>query len=183
MKTYPIYAIAVDWIQNGEHRPEYPNWHKGLKIGRIRNNTNFSRMYQVNKSMTELLLETKQWWKKYKKEKLQDKNPSRPKISIKFVENEVWCPIWFSHWTFDVGQTDQEALDSFQEFIDRKERLNVKNGHMRNDRMPDNEKPFYCSMGANDRWRWSGQDDKENTVAPPCRCKHCKKFGVIRIGH
>lgn len=191
-KSYPVYKIGISWIQDGEHDPKYPNWHKGLKDGRIRNGTDFSRMYNMGKSedMTEdmkrfwkVMTETKQWWKDYKKRKPECKNPSKPKTTINFMGYESWCFSWFQHWTFDVGQTDEEALESFEEFVRSKEALNVKNGHMRHERVDDNKNPFYLLMGAEDRWRWSGGPDMKQRTDPPCRCKHCKKQGVIRINH
>lgn len=181
MKTYPVYEIKVSWVQAGDHDPKYPNMHKGLRAGRIRNSTELIRMYQTEKTLAELFDETMEWWGKYKKEKLGDKAPSKLKIKIKTMEPETWCMSWFSHWTFDTGQTDEEALKSFHEFVERKEALNVHNGHMRNERI--GIMPFYCSMSANDRWRWSGKTDTGEPTNPPCRCKHCKERGIISIDH
>ncbi len=42
------------------------------------------------------------------------------------------------------------------------------------------------AAGAEDRYRWCGSDDDGKTnpgIKPPCRCKHCKEQGVIRINH
>ncbi len=40
-------------------------------------------------------------------------------------------------------------------------------------------------MGAEDRWRWKGREPNggDDESDPPCRCKFCKKQGIIRIGH
>lgn len=181
---YPVYEISVRWIQNGDHDPKYPNWYKGLRKGRVRNCTGFTKMYkEKDKTLEEVWIDTKRWWRKYKKDKLKDKAPTRPLIKIKFTGLESWCLEWFCHWTFDTGQTDAEVLDSFYRFVQRKEALNLKNGHTRHERIDGEIRPFYVLMGAEDRWRWSGKDDEGGIIEPPCRCKHCKKLGFIRIGH
>lgn len=98
---------------------------------------------------------------------------------------------WFAHYTFDVGQTDEQARDSFERFVRRMELLNRdettyepytgKDGNTYH-----TEHPAYVLMGAEDRYRWhgstTGETDSERTL-PPCRCKHCKARGVLTIGH
>ena len=99
-----------------------------------------------------------------------------------FHNREIWK---FQHETFDLGQTDEEALESFRKFVYRKQELNYKNGHQENDSVSGNNKPFHCLMGAEDRWRWKGtqEGNSEQPTDAPCRCKHCKEQGMIRIGH
>jgi len=97
--------------------------------------------------------------------------------------DEEWCLTWFAHYTFDIGQTDQETLNSFEEFVYRMKRYNSKNGKM--EQFSDGTSYWnepYCLMGAEDRWRWKG-DPKIDDSRPPCRCKFCKEKGVITIGH
>ena len=94
---------------------------------------------------------------------------------IEYTGHDEWCLTWFSHYTFDTGQTDQEALDSFNEFVYR-----YTNG---------TKQTQSTLMGAEDRWRWKGMSYPDGTNAagvetdPPCRCQYCKEQGVIRIGH
>ena len=100
----------------------------------------------------------------------------QPKITIKFLWKETWCIDWFSHWTFDEGQSDSEVMLSFASFVDRMESYN---------RSRNKEEKEYCLMGAEDSWRWHGtkEGDSNERTEPPCRCKYCKEQGVIRIGH
>ncbi len=94
---------------------------------------------------------------------------------LKYLGDDEWCLTWFSHYTFDTGQTDEEVLISFQHFVNRYE-IDVKRTQT-------------TLMGAEDRWRWKGMTypDGKNAagveVDPPCRCEFCKKRGIIRIGH
>lgn len=162
-KQYGIYTFTIKWEQDGIHKWE--NQHKGLPEGRIHNGTSFDIMYKDDQKIENLeQWVVNEWWKNYKKEKLFDKNPSTPKFTVAFKEKETWCLTWFSHYTFDVGQTDEEALSSFASFVDR----------YRNEGYEGR-----CLMGAEDMWRWKGADDTD----PPCRCEGCKEFGVIRINH
>ena len=95
-------------------------------------------------------------------------------ITVKLLGHDVWCPGWFSHWTFDVGMSDRDVLDSFERYVDR---------ILRSD-LPEAEKGSL--MGAEDRWRWHGCTDGdpqgERTDAP-CRCPACKASGLVRIDH
>jgi hypothetical protein len=92
-----------------------------------------------------------------------------------YLGDDEWCLTWFSHYTFDTGQTDEEVLESFRNFVYRYEN-NIKRTQS-------------SLMGAEDRWRWKGlhYPDGENAAAietdPPCRCEFCKRDGIIRIGH
>ncbi len=151
---YPIYKVSMQWMDEKSTLPH----------GRIWNCMSYSAMQKTEmtrEEMNNFLIES---WNKYKEDKLKDKNPSTPILSIDFVEFETWCLQWFSHYTFDVGQTDAEVLKSFEDFVSRKESLSEKE---------------YCLMGADDRWRWKGTDGKD----APCRCEGCKKFNIIRINH
>jgi len=84
---------------------------------------------------------------------------------------------WFSHITYNTFDSDEEIEESFQNFVYRKIQLNHENGHF-DDNFPNwigteySKKPFYCFMGANERWRWK-----------ICKCDHCKKNGTTIISH
>jgi hypothetical protein len=107
-------------------------------------------------------------------EKYRDLNPLDLSVNVEFRRWEVWCGGWFGHWTWDVGLSDEQILESFDRFVDRMKCLN--------DREPD----AYCLMGAEDRWRWYGcetGDPGSGRTPPPCRCPMCKQRGVITIGH
>ncbi len=192
-KAYPIYKLTAKWEQDGEHDPEYPIFHKGLKEGRVHNSTGFSYMFKVEQTDAELTIFSSNWWTnhynkidKYDKVPLSEKHVDNLVIEFKLIEYETWYLTWFQHQTFDNGQTNEEVLRSFEKFVRRKEDLNHKNSHWGGDRNFDNDKPFYTLMGAEDRWRWhgSGKNGKPDEHSPaPCRCKYCKEQGVIRIAH
>ena len=110
------------------------------------------------------------------------REPQNVEFVVELDGHEEWVLTWFSHQTFDVGQSDAEALASFQSFLDRKGvRMNYGHDPYLN---TQSRKDDYCAMGAQDRWRWSGafNDDGDRTTAP-CRCDGCKKVGMIRINH
>jgi hypothetical protein len=90
------------------------------------------------------------------------------------VGYEEWCLTWFSHYTFDNGQSDEEVLRSFGAYTHRWR--------------SSKDKVFTTLMGADDRWRWKGTlypdgSSKPIETDPPCRCQYCKEQGVIRINH
>jgi hypothetical protein len=175
---YPQYTISLRWEQDGAHDPGYPKWHEGLPEGRIWNYTVLNRMYREEQSVAELERWAREdFWPEYVAGKLADKNPAEPEITVKDDGRESWILDWFQHWTFDVGQTDAEALASFERYVGRYE-------HMQGDSRYWIERGEYrCLMGAEDRWRWSGGPSSEDRTDPPCRCEHCKAQGKIRIGH
>lgn len=179
--TYPIYRISARWEQDGEHDDGYPKWSEGLPEGRIWNSTGgMDRMFREDQDLDELRRwAVEEWWVGYVENKLADKNVGEPEITVEFSHRETWCLSWFEHWTFDVGQTDAEALDSFQCYVDRY-------AHMQDFYPGDPPEGYQCLMGAEDRWRWTGAapDGASDTRSePPCRCEHCKAQGKIRIGH
>lgn len=184
---FPIYQLTAKWIEDGEHNEIYVGDNLGLPKGRTWNSIaskNIIKKEEMNHH--ELGLYAYEWWNKFKNsDKYKDKNVELVTCDMRYLEHEVWCLTWFQHETFDIGKTDEEVLKSFQEFVSRKQELNRKNGHQENDRNYDSKKPFHCLMGAEDRWRWKGvvEGDADAQTEPPCRCKHCKEQGMIRIGH
>lgn len=173
--AYPIYSISAKWSQKGIQDPQYPNLHIDLPAGRIWNSSGFSFMSKEKLSDAELTIKATEWWTKF----LDNKNNTINEVDNlilngKFVRYETWVLTWFQHETFDIGQTDNEALNSFEQYVRRHEHLPYKH--------PEN----ICLMGAEDRWRWHGAEPngEPNDHSPaPCRCKFCKEQGKIRIGH
>lgn len=101
-------------------------------------------------------------------------NPANLTLIVTFRGWAVWWLTWFQHATFDVGLSDDEVLLSFQKHCDRETRKAQYAGKE------------VCLMGAEDRWRWKGADPDGapgSDSPPPCRCKHCKAAGLVRIGH
>lgn len=173
---YPIYCVEIRWVQDGEHDPDYPKGWEGLPEGRIHNYTNLNRMYREDPGKAEVERTMRdEWWPKYVEAKLADKHVSAPEITAELKWRESWCLTWFQHWTFDDGRTDAEFRQSFEAYVRRHEREQdwVSAGG-------DPPEGYICLMGAEDRWRWTGETDKSE---PPCRCEHCRAQGVVRISH
>lgn len=161
--TYLQYDVLVQWTYlDGAGR-------------RRTNGTGFTKMYPGDAPGVESVERwaREEWWPTYKGKGAE---PSAPEITVTILGEESWCLGWFSHWTFDVGQTDAEALASFEEYVRRYED--------RQDYWPgDPPEGYRCLMGAEDRWRWCGGPSADKRTPPPCRCKHCREQGVIRINH
>lgn len=174
MAKYPIYNINIRWTQDteGELAPYLVD---GLPVGRMRNAASWETMYREARDLEEIKKELLlDWWPRYKKKGL---NPSEPDILVTFERQETWCPGWFCHWTFDTEPDDATVCASFDAYVERMQESNY-----RISRYPDNP---VCLMGAEDRWRWHGTrtGDASEHTEPPCRCEHCRKRGVVVIGH
>jgi len=191
-KAYPIYKIVVKWVEDGEcykckGKDKECSVCKDFPEGTRSNGTSMDKMYKEETTIEEVEKEMAKWWEYYKeKNKEKMKNPTDIDIKIEFMGYETWVIEWFAHKTFDVGQTDDEILTSFEKFVTRKEYVNETES-----KWVDFETPIeggatgymrekYCLMGAEDRWRWKADEDGS---PPPCRCKHCKEQGIVRIGH
>ena len=179
--AYPIYSVKMRWSQDttgGDTFDPDSNRAKGLPPGRVWNSAVIDRMYREDPGTEAIEAWARdEWWPLYAK-KFADRNPGEPKITVTRTGEETWCLSWFEHWTFDVGQSDEEALASFQRYVDRYRDTQ--------DYWPgDPPEGYRCLMGAEDRWRWCGTYDgsPSEKTDPPCRCEHCKAQGVIRIGH
>ena len=156
--------------------------------GRIWNSTSFSKMFKEEQTQEFLDNYVKEWWNKLikrKKERFPIINPELQYLKAEFKEWEVWVLTWFQHETFDIGQTNEEVLESFSNYVFR---VQSKNRNIERN-FPENEwyqNGYKALMGAEDQWRWHGAepDGKPSDHSPaPCRCKFCKKQGVIRIAH
>lgn len=183
-KAYPIYRINTKWSQDITEKDCYlsPAWVEGLPVGRMWNSTSCYRMPKEAsdddkvKFTRETMLE---WWPKYQVEH-EGLNLTALEITVTFLRWETWCLGWFNHWTWDPGLSNANVLASFGRFVERTEQLNRQEGEVRNGYW---QEP-YCLMGAEDRLRWCGQRyPSGETTEPPCRCEHCKKRGVVTIGH
>ena len=196
-KAYPIYSLGVEYACDGEHKPEYPNWHEGLPEGRIwgGSSVNDHMLKEVPSHPQMLKLLSERWERvviKAAEPGNKHANPSPARLAYRFLRWETWCLTWFSHYTFDVGQSDAAVRASFDRFVERMERLNREESHPGEPYTDTDGKTWtpwvepYCLMGAEDRYRWCGSttgDEKGERTDPPCRCPHCKAQGVIRINH
>jgi len=200
-QAYPIYNIDVKWTENNDCKCGKDECLKCKRQidGRVKNGTSFYRMDKIEEPIEKIIEFYKnEWWPDYI-QKYSDKKKdsvldvSEPIIKVEFLRYEVWCGSWFSHWTFDVGKSDWEVIRSFENFVSRMQNFNDNNrtyekyiGKDGKEYTMDHEP--YCLMGAEDRYRWKGsnKDDDGNEIKAlpaPCRCKHCKKLGIIRIDH
>jgi hypothetical protein len=177
-KAYPIYRITAHWSQatlpGAERRIHYVG-KPPLPEGHSWNGTSWSKMEREERDPEAIKAElTEQWWPQYA-EKNHLPEPADLEIGVTLARRDVWCNGWFSHWTFDVGLSDEEVLASFERYVDR---------ILYSSRSEDEIGGLL--MGAEDRWRWCGSVDgvrASRKTPPPCRCPECKKLGIVRIDH
>ncbi len=168
---YPIYQFSARWTQKRVTPEDYDDTH-GLPPGRLWNSTSWSRMFREDQDRKQLDIILLDWWGKYEKNGEECELFS---LHAEFERRETWCLTWFCHETFDVGQTDEEAVASFRRYVRRMMR---EPGFENFER--EGVKGFTL-MSAEDEWRWrSGSDEYEGI---PCRCEHCKAAGMLRIAH
>lgn len=188
-QCYPSYKIRSRWSQDFSNGRKASPWShtKGLPEGRLWNGTQWFRMLRepigkVVDGVTNEFLDEEdmrcaalaQTYTLLDGEKYKGLNPADISVTVEFMQWEVWCQDWFSHWTWDIGLDDQQVLNSFQRFVDRMVCLN------------DIEPDSYDLMGAESRGRWYGRttgEQGDEQVPAPCRCPMCKQRGVINIGH
>lgn len=174
MKKYPIYSFSAKWSQDGKQDPEYPNQWKDLREGRIWNSTGFTKMFREEQTQEQIDSFINKWWSRYLSNKDNIFNVEDLKLTAKYKEHESFVCTWFTHETFDDGQTDEEFLDEFEQFVRRYE--------YQQDSEPGNyPENYHCLMGAEERFRWRSGSDEYDGI--PCRCKHCKSQGMLRIAH
>lgn len=77
-----------------------------------------------------------------------------------------WALAWFSHQTFRAGRTDEELLESFEQYVRRYEDMQDYDG-------PEPPPGYRCLMGAEDRRRWK----------PFCRCAACVRDDIALVAH
>jgi hypothetical protein len=173
-KAYPIYSVKIRWSE--AEKPDTPHNmpSQGLPAGRFWNSTGWDTMKREDCDPEAIKAEIAgDWWPQYAAKKLCE--PADLTIEVKYVRRDVWCDGWFSHWTFDVGMSDEHVLASFERYVER----------IRYSGRTENEIDGIL-MGAKDRWRWHGCVDGNplgQRTNPPCRCPSCRANGHIRIDH
>lgn len=119
-QAYVIWEVLLKWIQD--------NPAKGIQIEDLPKSRrcNQVRWFAMPKTEVEDSLEAialavmeEQWPVIQKKEEIW--SPSDPQLESTIVHQEVWCPNMFSHWTWDIGQSDGEAITSFNRFAVRRD--------------------------------------------------------------
>lgn len=184
--SYPIYSVGLKWVQDiapGADYSKYPKWLEGLPEGQFWDSAHRYEMRRDDPGRDEIeRWAVEEWWPQVRA-KYEDRNPADPQVTVKGPRWEIWQLTWFQHKTFDVGQTDEEALASFERYVRRYEHMQGLPTSYQIDRFRDD---YICLMGAEDRWRWHGageSGDRDERSDPPCRCVHCREQGVLRIGH
>lgn len=146
-KKYPIYIVSIKWDDD--------NFQGNGIITQDRMFRNYPSYWEAVFYLID------RWAGIFKDKDLASKHPVNIKIEMKFKEEETWCLRWFQHYTYNIHLSDEELLESFNNFVCRKYPLTIK------------DPSEYCLMGADERRRWSG----------PCRCEHCQEKGWIIIDH
>ena len=163
-QAYPTYKIEATWIEKTDATDEKRGRFKGgLTAGLMRNSTGWSEMPKEPRNPEEIAAEIIRGWK--------ERVPERqfPRITVKLTRWETWCGGWFDHWTHADGRNDAQYNLSFERFCRRMEDLIWQDGET-----------AYCLMGAEDNWRWHGENQGDPA---PCRCGKCTERGVVTIGH
>ena len=185
-KAYQCYAVTLKWAQDiGDMKTDGygPAWFDGLPDGRFWNSTGWTEMPGEPKSTEAIAEETKAIHTPKIMTKYADANPSDITVTVRPTIIATWCQGWFSHWTWDVGLSDAEILQSFGQYVSTIEAINRDEGKV----VDGLFREPYCLMGAEDLYRWRGSDGKgarsDNQTDPPCRCSSCKKRGIVTIDH
>lgn len=174
--VYPIYSIKYSWPDDS--------------VGCVNGKNGSSTLIMLKEESPEEIREivSKTINRIAESEKVEPANITH---EVELLRYEEWCLGWFGHWTFDIGLSDQEVLDSFQRYVDRIVQHNRE--HQQVIKHKDGEEFLVddiCLMGAEDRWRWTARGNGssilgcgEETGGAPCRCSGCKMNGVVRIDH
>lgn len=165
-KAYPIYRFSIKWIQDEN----------------TDNGTSLSLLKLEEMSDFEIISYIDHFWETYSSnEKFNGKNPRDMSFTYELYF-ETWNLTHFSHETFDVGQSDENVLASFEKYVRRHESYQEFISFKR--KSSDTSNVTICLMGAEDRYRWRGADnEKGETTEAPCRCQNCKDAKLIRINH
>lgn len=152
---YPIYSVRAWWTEAREAKHPMPGTPDPGE-GRAWDQVSHCVMLREEMALDDVAkLWRAKYWPAYAERATAPGDMSVREVVFRFKES--WCLKWFQHWTFDVGQSDKEVIDSFYRYVAR----------MRTDR-PD--EPL---MHASEPSCWS----------KPCRCEHCREEGIIMIDH
>jgi hypothetical protein len=174
--VYPIYHVKISWPEEGKYCPDGRNATSATIMLREASATEIAeRCLRLQERMAEE----------------HNVQPWDVEVEISSVRFEEWACSWFSHYTFDIGLSDQEVLDSFRKYVWR---IQAHNRRMNRSFVASDGYIVYtddiCLMGAEDEWRWRARANGtsvigcgEETGKAPCRCDGCKKAGVVRIDH
>ena len=127
-RAFPIYQINIFWSESyppGAEDRIHRSDRLPLPDGRFWNNTGWDKMYPEDRDPEEIKAELlRDWWPKYVEEK-KLLEPANLSVTVTLKRRDVWCEGWFSHWTFDVGMSDQDVIASFERYVERVQRSNL----------------------------------------------------------
>jgi len=167
---YPIYKVSFGWVEETTENKLIPYEKEiGLKKGEAISSHIYEIIQKEEMTTEEIKVFISERISSYSK-----KNEIMRFIetSIKLNRYESWVCDSFCHKTFKIeGKDDKWYLDSFSDYVERKE---VKNKKALIERYNEGCKclvpiPKYQLMGAEDRWRW--------------QCKNCLDSDYIYINH
>jgi len=174
-RLYWIYSISISWKYRHDNHSSYC---KPDDDGFCSNGCCPSPAFRVEPSSDELFELAEKSWSIQVEKASETEGEERhydlelTKIEIRLRQRSEWWLHWFCSCTFDYGQDNGIVFASFEQYVQWVERnypQYVKDGCSR-----------IVLMGADDRWRWYGEEEGSS---PPCRCDGCKENGVIRINH
>lgn len=154
-KEYPRYRFTSKWLQANEEGRDYDFGIQEAPEGYHWDTSGITIMYRTEPTREELMETVRKHV-----EAIKNKYPVVGEVAVTYrrLEDATWCIVWFSHYTFDEGQSDKDVLESFERFV---------------------RKHSDALMGADERWRWKGFEGGP----APCRCDGCKQTGRIFINH
>ena len=158
-KKWPRYKISALWVEDSD-RAELHDRDKelGLSVGETTNS--FLYYFLSKEELTEKKINKRLLALKMSKEK-EAKFKGFIRVEILADGQDSWVLEWFCHSTPLIeGKGSDYYIDSFKEFVNRKNTCTL--------------------MGADERWRWRGENEGDPA---PCRCANCTKQGVVRINH
>ncbi|MHA1988706.1 MAG: hypothetical protein ACW98D_18940 [Promethearchaeota archaeon] len=169
---YPIYKVSFGWVEETTENKKLTPYEKklGLKKVEIDNGC----VYEIIKKQEMTTEEIKDFMSERISSYSKENNYVIRFIetSIKLNRYESWVCDSFCHKTFKIeGKDDKWYLDSFSDYVERKE---VENEKALIKQYNEGCKcfipiPKYQLMGAEDRWRW--------------QCKNCLDSEYFYINH
>jgi hypothetical protein len=116
-RMFPIFRIQVKWseaVPSGAEEHIHRVGEPAMPAGRFWNGTSWDTMERARRSGFDIAAEIERtWWPKC----VANKKPLEAadlSVAVTPLGKDVWCPGWFSHWTFDVGLSDGDVLESFE---------------------------------------------------------------------
>lgn len=153
-KAYPVWRIHARW-----NNKEYQN-----------NGTSFIITNRRNYSIDTMQRRAEKWFKKYIKDKYPNEKIEPILLEVEYFGKETWSGSWFSHISLNRFETEKEAFESFQRYMNTLKQKDYSDPYSGMYITKSGQE--YCVMGAEERYRWVY-----------CDCKICKRKGITLIKH